>query len=301
MQPTKEKIHVSVIIPTYNRSQLLNYTLYSLTLQNLSKDNFEVIVVDDGSDDDTKWIVYEYRDTIDINYYYQENKGYRPGSARNLGILNAKGSICLFVDTGVILSPQCIREHLDFHNQERSNIAAVGYVYGYGLYRENYSENQLRESINPFHPADSINRLKENNILDVREKYYSKYNDKIYDLPAPWILFLTCNVSVGRNNLLNVGMFDEKYDGRWGCEDNDLGFRLNISGVKIKICRGAESIHYPHESDTIDKLEQGYLNCIYFNSKYQTEETKLFLNHYKEKGTPKSPDINEMLLNAKIH
>ena len=131
---------------------------------------------------------------------------------------------------------------------------------------------------------------------DVRERYYLKYQDEISELPAPWVFFFTCNVSVSKQNLLRVNMFDEGYDGSWGCEDNDLGYRLHKNHIKIKLCRAAESFHYPHQEDADAKVEQGYRNCQYFNSKFDTPETNLFLKHYKDIAISESIDINEKLL-----
>ena len=61
-----EKKEISVIIPTYNRSELLEYTLKSLSLQELSKDRFEVIVADDGSTDDTRGLTLKYERLMNL-------------------------------------------------------------------------------------------------------------------------------------------------------------------------------------------------------------------------------------------
>jgi glycosyltransferase involved in cell wall biosynthesis len=92
---------VSVIIPTYNRSQLLSYTLDSLVQQDLPKDRFEVVVGDDGSSDDTRQVVGKYEALMNVKYAFQEDKGYRPGSARNKAISISEGDICLFIDSSV--------------------------------------------------------------------------------------------------------------------------------------------------------------------------------------------------------
>lgn len=297
MTKTKNQLGISVIVPTYNRSQLLDFTLHSLTLQNLPKSRFEVLVVDDGSSDNTREVVESYRKFLNIHYYFQEDKGYRPGSARNIGIVNASSNLCLLVDSGVLLSSDCVGAHLRFHTEKEQDVAALGYVYG--LYDDTCSKDFLKTMIDPYLPSESIYKLRTDKLsLDIREKQYQKYNDTIFELPAPWVMFLSCNVSVNRDRLLEAGLFDEKFDGRWGCEDNDLGFRLHRNGVKIMLCRDAEAVHFPHDGDTAAKVQQGYSNCVYFNSKYQTEETNLFLKHYKEIAISESVDINEMILSG---
>lgn len=296
MLQSNENLKLSVIIPTYNRSELLNFTLHSLTLQDLPKKSFEVIVVDDGSTDNSKEIVIAFTKRLNIKYFYKKDEGYCPSSTRNIGIMNAIGKICLFIDSGLLLGEKCLSAHLSFHSEtELANVAVLGYVYG--LYHNSNEDQYLIDLINFQKPTESINQIKERNISpDVRENHFTKYNDAISDLPAPWTMFLAGNVSVSRYNLIDAGMFDENFDGRWGCEDNELGFRLHQNGIKIKLCRKAESLHYPHEMDFDDKIDQGYENCIYFNRKHNTAETKLFLQHYQKIAISESIDINEILL-----
>jgi glycosyltransferase involved in cell wall biosynthesis len=75
---------VSVVIATYNRAGLLGETLDTVRQQEF--EDFEVIVVDDGSTDDTKEMLRSYGDRI--RYVFQENRG--PSAARNLGVGVAK-------------------------------------------------------------------------------------------------------------------------------------------------------------------------------------------------------------------
>ena len=77
---------ISVIIPTYNRSTLLKKTLDSLSIQSLNNDQYEVIVVDDGSSDNTAVIVDSFKTKLNISYYFQEDRGFRVAKARNIGI-----------------------------------------------------------------------------------------------------------------------------------------------------------------------------------------------------------------------
>lgn len=290
-----DKYRISVIIPTYNRSLLLAYTLNSLLLQQTPKSNFEVIVADDGSSDDTGEIVKTYEAQLNLKYVYQEDKGYRPASARNLGIKCAEGTVCLFIDAGVILNADCLDAHIAIHGELGPHIAAVGYVYGF----DQTGKVPVRQLIMPENPALTINRLRAAGAgLDIRERHYKKYNDRIETLPAPWLLFWTCHVSACRKDLHAVGLFDEQYDGRWGCEDNDVGLRLWQKGVNICLCRNATSVHLPHEKDMELKLEQGYMNCSYLHQKFQTMETRLFLENFKQFITDESIDINALILQS---
>ncbi|MDD5005486.1 MAG: glycosyltransferase [Candidatus Omnitrophica bacterium] len=84
---------ISVIIPTYNRAIFLKKAMDSVL--NQSYQDFELIIVDDGSVDETKVMMKEYENRV--KYIYQQNKG--PASARNRGIKEAKADFVAFLDS----------------------------------------------------------------------------------------------------------------------------------------------------------------------------------------------------------
>ena len=85
---------VSVVIPTYNRSGIVKEAIESVLKQTYT--DLEVLVVDDGSTDDTQAIVKQLPDSR-VNYYYKENGG--PSGARNLGLDKSKGQYISFLDS----------------------------------------------------------------------------------------------------------------------------------------------------------------------------------------------------------
>lgn len=103
---------VSVIIPAYNSAHLVRYTVDSVLNQDYT--DYEVIVVDDGSTDQTRQVLAGYGDRI--RYIYQENK--RHSGARNTGILAARGEYLAFVDSDDLWHPEKLRKQaaiLDAH------------------------------------------------------------------------------------------------------------------------------------------------------------------------------------------
>jgi len=89
-------VFFSVIIPTYNRKYFLKIAVESVLSQSFQ--DFELIIVDDGSTDSTQTLIKEYLNfSGKIHYLYQENKG--PASARNKGIKEAKGDFICFLDS----------------------------------------------------------------------------------------------------------------------------------------------------------------------------------------------------------
>jgi glycosyltransferase involved in cell wall biosynthesis len=262
----------TVIVPTYNRSGLLRHTLDSLVRQDLPARSYEVIVVDDGSSDDTEAVVTEFHDRLDIRYFFQPDEGFRVAKARNVGIANARADICVFVDSGVILHSGCLRAHLASHRSAEGPMAVCGYVYGFNLDNE-HADVLARFDLTA--PDRTIDAFREAGAaLDIREDFYARYGDDFGDLPAPWLMYWTCNTSADTALLREVGGFDEAFQ-CWGGEDVDLGYRLYRSGARFLVNRDASSIHCPHEKVN-DHLQAAALdNYRYIARKYDTPITRL--------------------------
>jgi GT2 family glycosyltransferase len=101
---------LSVIIATYNRAERLRRCLDALRNQTLAPGSFEVVVVVDGSTDDTLQMLGSYDAPYRLRTIYQCNSG--QAVALNRGIEEARGRICLFLDDDIIVSTGCLAEHL---------------------------------------------------------------------------------------------------------------------------------------------------------------------------------------------
>lgn len=120
---------LSVIIPTFNRKEVLKKALEAYRLQTAADCIREVIVVDDGSTDDTASVVRQIaaRSSFEIRYLSQSNKG--PAAARNVGIKQADGDIILFTDDDIIPSASLVAEHLNSHTKNPAlQVAVLGHV-----------------------------------------------------------------------------------------------------------------------------------------------------------------------------
>ncbi len=115
---------ISIIIPTYNSRSSLEKLLGSLCRQTYPMDKSEVIVVDDGSLDNTSEMVKREIDKAPfvLKYFFQENKG--PAAARNLGIKNSKGDVVVFTDSDCIVSEKWLAELVKGYDDEQ--VAATG-------------------------------------------------------------------------------------------------------------------------------------------------------------------------------
>ena len=114
----------SLIIPTFNSHEDLERLLSSLLVIKDELDQLEIIVIDDGSCDDTELVVRRWAGRIKaIRYFYQKNKG--PAAARNLGAHKAQGEYLIFVDDDCLIPPGFLGVIRDFY-QQHSAYAGVG-------------------------------------------------------------------------------------------------------------------------------------------------------------------------------
>jgi len=106
---------LSVVIPTYNRRAILEKALLALASQTLSPEEYEVVLVDDGSTDGTRAMVDSLDLPFSLTYRYQERKG--PAAARNAGIRLAKAPIVVFIDSDIVVKPGFLEAHLSVHGE----------------------------------------------------------------------------------------------------------------------------------------------------------------------------------------
>ena len=101
------QIKFSIVVPVFNRPDEVSELLESISKQTYLED-FEVVIVEDGSSVPSKEIVNSYKDSLDISYYFKPNSG--PGDSRNYGMKRAKGNYFLIFDSDCILPPEYLLE-----------------------------------------------------------------------------------------------------------------------------------------------------------------------------------------------
>ncbi|MEZ0612460.1 glycosyltransferase family 2 protein [Fibrella sp. WM1] len=268
----------SVIIPTYNRANILAHTLHSLTQQQLATgQSMEVLVVDDGSADHTEAVVDLFSQQLPLTYLWQDDRGNRTGEARNKAIDRATGDIAVFVDSGMLLASDCVTAHLATYLRHPEPLAVVGYAYGFEQFNE--LDAALWQHVDVDNPDQTIRRFRNMPAFgDMRDTCYTRCNDQIDQLPAPWVFYWTCNVSARLTDLREVGCFDLDYDQSWGFEDIDLAYRLQLAGVRIVLNRNAMAVHLPHaKEDDAFKLQSQTRNARQFHQKYNSLQSRLYL------------------------
>ncbi|WP_016776038.1 glycosyltransferase family 2 protein [Anaerophaga thermohalophila] len=197
---------ISVIIPTFNCAHMIIDTLNSV-LASIYPD-YEILIIDDGSTDNTREVTKPYLKDHRIQYIYQENKGL--AGARNTGILNAQGHYLVFLDADDLITP----EKLGIQSQflvKNPNIDIV------------YSNSQW---------------FIEDDFNDTRPVNFPVYTGNVLD-PLIFGNFIHVNSAmVRKKTVMEAGLFDESLE---ELEDWDLWLRMALNGSKFGFTPGVLS------------------------------------------------------------
>ncbi|MBR1785710.1 MAG: glycosyltransferase family 2 protein [Paludibacteraceae bacterium] len=119
---------LSIIIPTYNRADMISDTLESLVRQDFPKDDYEILVVDNASTDNTKTIVEDWQRKTGglVKYLFEPRHGSH--YARNGAVKSAQGDILYFTDDDVIASTDTLRELIKPFEIDTNVVSATGPV-----------------------------------------------------------------------------------------------------------------------------------------------------------------------------
>ena len=210
----------SVVIPTFERPDTLFRVLDELGAQE-SAPSFEVIVIDDGSRDDTPRLLGAYRPPYPFRTFTQENGG--PASARNRGIRAAGGEYVLFLGDDTVPERALISVHGRAHAEPHGGpVAVLG-----------YTTWPTERRVSPF--------------LHHINEYGLQFGYALIDDPesVPFNFFYTSNISLARELLLQEGLFDTTFPhAAW--EDIEISYRLMRRGMKI-IYRPAAVARHHHD------------------------------------------------------
>src|SRR5947209_12797417 len=117
-------LDVSIVVPTYNRRASLERLLRALDEQTYPFDRFEVIVIDDGSDDGTPEQLQALTTRYQLRVLGQPHQG--PAAARNMGVSNAEAPLILFLDDDVVPTRDLIAVHIATHAAGGPTAVVIG-------------------------------------------------------------------------------------------------------------------------------------------------------------------------------
>ncbi|GAA2965761.1 glycosyltransferase [Actinokineospora diospyrosa] len=262
----------SIIIPTYNRAPFLERQLRSLAGQHLDREEFEVIVADDGSTDETRDVVRKFTRLLRINYVYQEDRGFRVARARNLGARAATSPLLIFLDAGTLTGRDFVQSHIDAHADDDRKFA-VGFTHGYNPWQPYRPLAHLLEELGP---DETMRRcLGDAGFQDLRYSRYERLKFDLSGLVAPWVDCWSGNLSVSTTDFTSAGGFDESFES-WGGEDLELGYRLTKAGLAMRVAADAWCIEIPHDRDQAANDLAGRSNSWKVWDRHPAPETEIF-------------------------
>lgn len=173
MEKTMEK--VSIVMPTYNCGKYIKASIESVQSQNYT--NWELLIVDDCSTDDTEKIVNKLKETDKRIHYYRFNKNQGPAAARNYAIKKAKGEYIAFLDSDDLWKPDKLKIQLRFMSENNASLCCTSY----GLIDE--TGKVTKGVVIPFKKADYWLCLFYGNCIGNSTAMYHVKNGKKYYTP----------------------------------------------------------------------------------------------------------------------
>lgn len=220
---------VSVVMATYNRGVLLKDLLQDLSKQTFPAQDFEVIVVDDGSKEPVAPLLADFKPPYAFTLETQKNAG--AAAARHRGVELAQGEIVIITDDDMSLPPDFIAQHVRCHD------AGATVVLG------------------QICPAPGLEKM------PVFERFHAHQLDRFVAgvrsgrIQVRGVHVCTGNLSFRRADYFAVGGFDRSL-GR--SEDRELGVRLEKAGAKLVFCEAAKVVHGSDHADLNVWLRRAY-------------------------------------------
>ena len=243
---------ISVIVSTYNRPDALSLVLQSLNQQ--TDTNFEIIVADDGSKNDTKQLVGSFKSIgfQPLTHVWHEDTGFRLAAIRNLAATYCTGEYFIFLDGDCVVQPDFIARHRCLSennhmvtgsrvllNKAFTTALIQKNVWDFSLFKQRLLIKRLTGSINKFLAFHF-------KFCHSSIRYYQGFK---------WRGIKGCNFACWRSDYEQVKGYDESFEG-WGHEDADMVFRLHCLGVKRKSGSFAtEVLHLHHPENNRSKAE----------------------------------------------
>ena len=243
----------TVIVTTYNRPDALREVIRGFTNQEDLR--FDLIVADDGSEDETGSMLKSMADSLpfSLKHVWHEDLGFRAAAIRNKAIVQSNADYLIFTDGDCIPQKNFVKNHKKLAERGwvlSGNRILMSKVMTNELLRErldwsgwgasNFVIHYLRRRINRLLPLVDLSAIESFRKLQAKK----------------WRGVKTCNLSVWKSDMVAVNGFEESYQG-WGLEDSDLVVRLIKKGLCVKSARFATPVlHLWHEENDRSQLTE---------------------------------------------
>lgn len=235
-------IPISIVLPVYNRIDMLRRTMAMLTHQTYPLNLMEVIIADDGSSDHPEQLILEFEKYFDVNYVRQKDLGYRLSHVRNLGVRAAKHDNIIILDCDMAPVPNLVELFAKWLCLDEK-VLLIGhrrYVDANDISPEDVLKNpSVMLELPPVATKNAV--MKKSPSKDWRESIYSE-TDNLKSSPHPFRASSCGNVGFHRRIFQHAGPFDESFTA-WGAEDNEFGYRVMNAGYYFVPVLDALGLH----------------------------------------------------------
>ena len=237
---------VAVVIPVYNRVDLLANTLAGLVAQTYTP--LRVVVADDGSDEDVAAAISQFEGDLEVRLVRQQHDGYGAGRARNLGAAETDADVLVFIDADCVPDPELVRRHADWH-RHAGNLVVIGSRHH--LDTSEIDRDALRRGRADLRGRIASSTNPEPGLVpdDFRRVFYRRTAGLRLGDEA-FRSLVSSNFSIPRQAFIDIGGFCEDFD-RWGGEDTELGWRLFNDGFFF-VPENSAAIYHQTQQDEGD-------------------------------------------------
>ena len=280
---------ISVIISTYNRPNMLRLVLSAFEQQKLSadisNDDVEIVIADDGSTDNTRKLIDEYKSIVPFKlvHIWHEDDGFRRTMILNKAVAASSGEYLLFLDGDCIPFNDYLVQSVKLAEEKfivAGNRVLLSPKFSLTLLENDYLQAMEINDWGLFAWLLARMRQRVNKILPWLRLWNGSWRKM---QSTNWKRPKGCNFALWKADFIAVNGFDESFTG-WGHEDSDLFIRLLHSGVKIKDGRFAVTVlHLWHKESDRANAGENYKRMMQRANDASITQADIGVNQYYQR------------------
>ena len=258
---------ISVIIPVFNRRENLRLCLAALDKQTVP--NFEVVLADDGSDDDPLSVFHEFDTRFEQRYVWHERRGVQIALCRNEGAAIAQRKAFLFLDSDVLLNPTALGHYTNILKANPDVIVAGRYDWlPPQLISAHDVHNKWEQIIRGEMPPMEIGGAPLGLLgPDPRLQNPNLFNSSIIQYGPYCLSLFSGNLLIPRRVFFALGGFDAAMVGHGG-EDAEFGMRAQKAQIPVIFSSEVVGYHVYHDRDQPKNRQELMGNAKYIGRKH---------------------------------
>lgn len=248
-RPLNNKALLSIVITAFNQHHEFKNLMAGIAVQIEKNPSIpvEIVIVDNGSAPQLETVIETNQINIPIRFIYRDfvKHNFRPSSAKNIGIDIADGELILLLDGDCIPGPSYLRDHWEWLRTSTEPVVTLGHrIFIDG---KNVNPSKICEYNGHLHHIPEIASASNYGLLkDRRLEEFENFDRH----PMPFHCCHGCNLGIRRVDFDNIKGFDETFDGYWGYEDIEFGYRMWAQGARLAYLRSA----YVYHQETTESL-----------------------------------------------